>query len=322
MSKTQANEALQRAKAGKELQADEIVALLGLDENSPEAREAMAAAHEKSLRISRGRGQIWYAIGLDSSPCPNTCAFCSFSKKWRASSATWELEPEQIIELVRKNDLPGVSNIVLRTTVLFPLAELLELGAAIGPLRHAGLTANVGDLTAEDARKLARAGFRTAYHTWRLREGVDTNIPPQDRLRTISAIADSELELAALVEPVGQEHGLEELAERVIAYRAAGVALSGAMARVNIPGTPKADLPAISQRRLAQITAVIRLALDHGTHSICSHPPALEVAQAGANTVVVESGAIPRDLQVAHGSWNAFGTDDARELLAKAGYTI
>lgn len=322
MPATHVNEALRKIKMKEKLDFDDMTALLDMDENSPEANVVMMMAHAKSKAICQGKGQIWYAIGLDSAPCPNTCEFCSFSKKWRTSSETWKLEQEQVIRLVKEHDQPGVTNIVLRSTVLYPLSEILEIGIAIGPLRYAKLTVNIGDLAGGDAEKLIQSGFHTAYHTLRLGEGTDTNILPQDRLLTIKKIHQSELKLAALVEPVGREHEAKELAERIITYRDADVALCGAMARVPVPGTPKAHIPPVSQLKLALITAVIRLSLDANTHSICSHPPSIEVSQAGANTVVVESGAIPRDVAISHGSWNSFTIADAQALLTRAGYII
>lgn len=313
---------IQSALHNERLHFDQIAALLDLDENSPLVETLMAAAHAKTRKIAQNQGQIWFAIGLDSAPCPLNCSFCSFGEKWRANSLRWKLEPEQVMELIRENDQPGIANIVLRTTALFPLADLLEIGKRVMPLTHAKLTANRGDFDEDEAARLARAGFQTVYHTWRLGEGIDTQINPAARLATINTVKHSTLELAALVEPVGAEHTVTELAERIVVYRDAEVALSGAMSRVNVPGTPKENCPSITTRRLAQITAVIRLALDANTHSICSHPPGLEVVMAGANTVVVDSGAIPRDVDIAHQPWRAFTVNDARRLLRQAGYEI
>lgn len=317
-----ANKALHRAIDGEYLSFEEITALLNFDEKSVQVESLMAAAHEKAMAISGGRGQIWLAIGLDSAPCPYDCSFCAFAQKWRASTDSWRLETEQVLKLIKENDQPGVSNITLRTTAIYPFEDLLKIGALASPLKHARLTANIGDFRSDEAEKLLRSGFKTIYHAWRLGEGVDTKIHPEERLATINSIKKSNLDLAALVEPVGGEHTAEELAERIVAYRKAGAALSGAMSRVNIPGTPKADCPGISARRLAQITAVIRLALSSATHSICSHPPDPEVARAGANTVVVDSGAVPRDLNIACQPWRAFSIAEARKLLWRAGYEI
>ena len=40
----------------------------------------------------------------------------------------------------------------------------------------------------------------------RLREGKDTDIPPQRREKTLQAIAESGLDLYYCVEPIGKEH--------------------------------------------------------------------------------------------------------------------
>ena len=322
MISAQIDQILKKAQNNEPLQADALIPLLNLDENSMEAEAVRAAAYKKTKCVSGEQGFIWYAIGLDNAPCPKNCNFCSFAEKWRENCDSWQLEPDQVINLIQEHDRDGISNIVLRTTAVYPLEALLKIGKAVKPLKHAKLTANIGDFSCKDTADLLESGFTTAYHTWRLGEGVDTCIPPQIRLNTISAIQQSDLELAALIEPVGPEHSNAELIERIEAYRKASVVLGGVMARVNIPGTPKASSSQLSPLRLALLTAIVRLALGKETRAICSHPPSLEVAQAGANTVVVESGAIPRDVDVSLRPWRAFSIAEAQALLRNSGYKV
>jgi len=56
--------------------------------------------------------------------------------------------------------------------------------------------------------------------------------------------------------------------------------------------------------------------------AVCSHPPYERLAEAGANALVVEVGAIPRDKYFSFKEWQNFTVDDAKKFLAKAGYVV
>ena len=55
---------------------------------------------------------------------------------------------------------------------------------------------------------------------------------------------------------------------------------------------------------------------------ICVHPASPEALESGANVVVVETGAIPRDVDSAGDAWRGFGISEARSMLEGAGYTV
>jgi len=102
-------------------------------------------------------------------------------------------------------------------------------------------------------------------------------------------------------------------------------ALVGAMARVPVPGTPLGRLCRITDEKLAGITAVTVLALlphIEDVEIVCSHPPCRELPEAGADGLVVEVGAIPRDQHLASDVWQRFTIDDAKEWLRNAGWAI
>ncbi|MCG8403165.1 MAG: radical SAM protein, partial [Firmicutes bacterium] len=171
-----------------------------------------------------------------------------------------------------------------------------------------------------DAERLLKAGFQIAYHTLRLGEGADTRFNPQERTATLEVIKNSSLKLAYLVEPVGVEHSAEEIADTFLTGMKYGAALTGAMARVPVQGTPLGGLPAVSERRLAQVVAVTRLAAGRNAPDICVHPPAPLALEWGANLVVVENGAVPRDTGNSRDEWRCFGLGQAKELFERAGY--
>ena len=79
--------------------------------------------------------------------------------------------------------------------------------------------------------ELLQAGFQGVYHAHRLREGTDTEIPSEDRLRTLAAIRDSALDLGYCVEPIGPEHSHEELVQEMFRGKEYGAVNHAAMWR-------------------------------------------------------------------------------------------
>lgn len=65
-----------------------------------------------------------------------------------------------------------------------------------------------------------------------------------------------------------------------------------------------------------------RLAGGVRTPDICVHPPTLQALNWGANVLVVETGAVPRDVAESDTDWRAFGVEDALSLLLEAGYAL
>lgn len=313
---------LGQAAATGQCSFDDAVRLLSLAPDSADAAALRRTAHQAALAWTGGTGSIWFAVGLDGAPCPKSCSFCSFGEKWGLVGAPWRIGPEEALAVVREHDRPGVGFIVLRATDVFPLEELLELARRATPLGHAQLVANIGDFREDTGRALREAGFHMVYHALRLREGSDTGLAPAARLRTMRAARDASLELAALADPVGPEHTAEEIARSLFTHREAGATVMGAMARVPVAGTPKGGIPMISPDRLAQVTAVARLVAGPHVPFICAHPPVAEAVSSGANVVVVESGAIPRDTRRATGAWRSFAMEDAQALLEGAGFRL
>ena len=78
----------------------------------------------------------------------------------------------------------------------------------------------------------------------------------------------------------------------------------------------------LSESRLAQIIAVLRLSGGDVVKDICVHPVSLEALQSGANVMVVETGAVPRDNKLEEENWNNVDMIKARELIEKANYTL
>ena len=84
-------------------------------------------------------------------------------------------------------------------------------------------------------------GFSGIYHAVRLGEGKDTNIQVETRLETFRNAREVDLSLGTCVEPVGNEHSVEELVEKTIITRDAKPVYSGSARRIPIPNTKMAE---------------------------------------------------------------------------------
>jgi biotin synthase len=159
------------------------------------------------------------------------------------------------------------------------------------------LIANVGDFTKEQAKQLQDTGFSGIYHAVRLGEGRDTTIKVETRLKTFRHAREVGLALGTCVEPVGNEHSVEELVEKTIITRDAKPVYSGSARRIPIANTKLAKYGIVSEAKMAHILAVVRLALGYDIPGNCTHEPNVIGAAAGANLLWAETGSNPRDTE-------------------------
>jgi len=304
----------------------ELVSLLRLDKRLLVRETLRNRAKSLTFSLSAGQGHLWAAIGLDYVPCEMDCKFCSFGKSWTAVTEERRLNMDEVEEQARQFLAAGADYLVLRTSECYSIQWLQDLAGRLKPMMgsHAKLVANTGCQTEAHWRELRAAGFDGIYKTMRLREGVDTPFAPAERMDSILAAKRAGLEIFALLEPVGPEHTAQELYEVIDMLRnVIRPTLVGAMARVPVTGSPMEHLGRISDDYLADLTAIIVLAvlpaLDE-CRIVCSHPASPLLVEAGVNAMVVECGAIPRDTHFASHLWTGFTPADVWQLLEKAGY--
>ena len=130
------------------------------------------------------------------------------------------------------------------------------------------------------------------------------------------------MDLYYCCEPVGPEHSAEELVEQMFTGIEEGCFQHAAMRRVAVPGTPLSRHGQITERRLAQVVAVVALATltCPQTRNIAVHEPNLLGLAAGANVVYAESGANPRDTASDTAANRGLSVTDCREMLTEAGF--
>ncbi len=294
------------------------------DMSAEDHAKVLAAADAMTRQLSGSRGRIWASIGVDFTPCTRNCKFCSLGEEWGVHPKPYELSTGEVCDVAREYVEGGAAWIVLRTTQDFPIPRLVELAREVRRRipEHVELVVNTGEYGMEGARQLRDAGYSSVYHVVRLREGVDTVFHPADRESTIKAARQAGLGLTYLVEPLGPEHTDEEIAREAVRARQLGAAQVGAMARVPVRGTPLGGCCQVSTERLCRTVAVSRLAAGKRAKWVCVHPPTPEALRAGANILVVEAGAVPRDTGSGQGKWRGFGMAEAVDMLRSAGYEI
>jgi biotin synthase len=301
-------------------------ALWVLDTTLPEKSKSavLSAANARTRNIAGNRGRVYAAIGVDSAPCARNCAFCSHGARWGVYEKPYEMTIEEVCRRAAEIATHNPNSLTLRTTQDYGIDRLCllarEVRAVLPP--ETVLAVNTGEFAPGDCDRLLASGVGAVYHTFRLREGQDTGVTTEERLRTLSLIKDSGLDLFALVEPVGPEHTDDELVEAAFRLKEYDVNVSGVMARVPVAGTPLAKLGKADDDRLIRIAAMTRLISGPEVEAICVHPPLPAALRAGANEIVVDCGAIPRDQSDAKETWRSFDFSAAKGMLREAGFEV
>lgn len=316
---------LTAALEGKVPSREDCCHLLNLPVESLEAGLLMATADAVSRRRFGNNAILLGQIGLDTAPCPGNCRFCVFGKG-HTSMPTSRLSLEEIRRRSRLfADDGDLYALFLMTMHEFDVDRFLEVVALVRRElpSHTQIVINVGDFDAGQARQFKAAGVNGAYHVCRLREGIDTDLDPQARKKTFRVIKDAGLDFYYCCEPIGPEHTAEELVEQMFLGIEFGCFQHAAMRRVCVPGVPLSRNGQITERRLAQVVAVVTLATlgCSETRNIAVHEPNLLGLSAGANVVYAESGANPRDSQADTEKNRGLDMAACRKMLYEAGFT-
>jgi len=263
-------------------------------------------------------------IGLNLSPCPNDCSFCAFAAKNGVFKETKELPVEEIIESAIRAEADGANAIFFMTTHDYPFGKYVETSKEVRDRLkpETVMIANIGDFGHGEAKQLKDAGYTGVYHAVRMGEGRDTQIDPKVRLHTIRAAREAGLLIGTCVEPIGPEHSTEEITDKILIGREMGPCFSGAMRRINIPGSPLDRHGMISEYRLAFLVAVVRLAMGREVIGNCTHEPNLLGAAAGANLFWAEVGTNPRDTEAETSKGRGMGVKSCMELFRQADFDI
>ena len=324
LDKKRIDQAVDKCLSGHALSVNEIAALLDIPIGSQADEYMQKEARRVSSEITGDQGYLWCAVGMDYAPCSMNCEFCSFGEKWGLIDTSRHVTEDEIIDHATHYAEGGAAYIILRTTEFYDYETLL---AYVPEIRRRvpgnyKIVLNTGELDPITAQRFADSGVYGVYHACRLREGNATPFDPDERVCTMRNVASSDLSLISLVEPVGEEHTNQELAEAFSRIVSCGAVISGVIARFPVEGTPLGDKPMISEDKVAHIVAVFRLSGGRNVRDICTHPATQKIVSAGANVIVVEAGAIPRDSDFSEKEWSGINMAKARNLLTACGYSI
>jgi biotin synthase len=315
---------------GDRIDPEQALQLLKADEGSPEMYAIISAANTLTRRQYANRGEVYGTIGINLWPCPKSCAFCSFGADWNLVDSTAEFTREQVVSIAETLEDNGANAIFLMTTADYPFERYIDFARAVREAIAARmpLVANIGDFGPQEAKALVDAGFQAVYHVVRLREGTDTRISSEERLRTIRAARNAGLDLSYCVEPIGPEHSPEELVTEMFRGRQFGAVNLACMWRVPVPELPLSRLGKISESTLARTVAVTRIVAGDSIRAMGVHEPGMLPLFAGANQIYAQTaGFSPRrrpDLEETSQNQRArvaHSMNHCRDLLKEAGYS-
>ncbi len=315
---------IEKSLAGDLLTEKEIKELFNVPLFSKESLRLLWAARKKSIQVSRGIAEVHAQIGLNISPCPKNCLFCSFAAKNKVFIDSFELPIDDAISQAKQFEMENANAIYLMTTAHYPFEKYIETSKEIRQSLKADtvLIANIGDFSEAQAQELKHVGFSGIYHAVRLGEGKDTTISIKKRLQTMANAREAGLLIGTCLEPVGPEHTIDELVQKTIITREVQPVYSGAARRIPIPQTSLVPHGIVTEGHMALVLAVVRLALNDIIVGNCTHEPNLPGAFAGANLLWAEVGSNPRDTIKETEKKRGMSVKDCTRILNDAGWNV
>ena len=303
------------------LSDDEILDLLSIDTESHDFYRLVSKSNELSRLKFKNKGFVFTQIGINAEPCSKNCRFCSMGFDHYAMDSSWKKDIQTLRQELTSLQGFNFDDFFLMTTADYPTDLFLKTAKELKPLLKPGqrFVANIGDFDFGVAESLKETGFTGVYHINRLREGVDTLIPTENREKTIDALLKAGLELYYCIEPIGPEHSYEELLQEIKRARDLKIAVMAVMRRIPVPGTPLFDLGKISASELTKIVAVTNIVVNP-VRAMNVHEPTPMALLAGVNQLYAEVGANPRDIKSDTEKSRGFTPDKAWDMLSEAGY--
>ena len=316
---------MERALDGDaDLTANETAALYEAPLFSYESALVIAAGREKAARACGVKAEVHAQVGLNLAPCPGNCLFCSFASCNGVFEQAVELPIGEVIRQAQQFERDGANAVFLMATAQYPFEKFVDVCSEVRRSLDAEtvMIANFGDMSLQQAETLRDVGFAGVYHALRLGEGRDTSLDPEQRVRTMRNVREAGLRLGTCVEPVGNEHTVEELVEKTLVTRDARPCYSGAARRIPVPGTRLERFGVTSEARMAHIIAVVRLALGYEVQGNCTHEPNVIGCAAGANLLWAEAGSNPRDTLEKTEEARGMTVAQCREVLREAEWEV
>ncbi len=306
-----------------ELQNDDVLSMLNIKTSSMDYYKLLYYSLLHSKNTFGNKGYIFAQVGINAEPCSVNCRFCSMAGNNYLLPERWRRSEEYVENIVKTITQEQVSDLFLMTTADYPQIKFLQIGKIVKPLLKEGmrLVANIGDFDVSIAGKLKESGFTGVYHIVRLKEGIDTAVQPEIRIKTLEAAVSTGLELYYCIEPIGPEHTYEEILKEIMRAKEYKVAAMAVMRRTAVNGSSLSDLGEISTLELCKIAAVTNLVVKP-SRSMNVHEVSEMSLLAGINQLYAEIGANPRDTKSETENNRGYSIERTTELLKKSGYTV
>lgn len=314
---------LDNARKGKLLNKQDALVLLNIPNNSNDFYKLISFANEMTRSEYNNKGFVFAQIGLNAEPCSVNCKFCSMGKDHYSMEETWKKDIPTILSEVHNLISEGVDDLFLMTTADYPIDEILGVAKEVKKNipNHIKFIANIGDFDYNVALKLKEVGFTGVYHINRLNEGIDTDILPEVRIKTLDAIRDAGLDLYYCIEPIGPEHTYEEIADEMLRARDYNVGVMAVMRRIAVKNTPLFEKGQISSIELSKIAAATRI-VTRPCRSMNAHETTQMSLICGVNQLYAEVGANPRDTISNTEISRGLTVADVRKILLDAEYNL
>ena len=302
------------------LTKDECKYLLSFSEYSDES----IFAYDLYTRFVKERcnntAVLGVQIGVFTGPCTGNCRFCNFGKDHTMSRPY--VMPDDVLlnylkESFRFNDVPMISLMTNHDCPIDTLVHYVKLTRSNSP-KDVMIMINTGDRTYDECIELRKAGAELAYHVCRMGEGKDTDLDPETRWQTLKNLKDAGFSTATCVEPIGQEHSVDDIIDNFFRGLDMGIDAGEIALRMPVFGTPLGNMPTLTVRRYKQMMAVFGLA---SSWYKGSDPLGFDIGYVnGLNRKSAEFAGSPRDIAFKSELSAGHTLGWARKLLFSMGY--
>jgi biotin synthase len=226
----------------------------------------LKAAHEITTRFRSSQPDLCSLVNAKIHLCSEDCGFCSQSSHYKTGVKHYPLmSPEEILEEAKKSEANGVQSFCVVTSgetlndVEFE--QVLATFRLLSEKTHLRLDGSLGNLTAEQVRKLREAGMRRFNHNLQCSrefypEIVSTHTY-DERKKTLKFLAENAVEVCS-----GGILGMGETEEDRINLAFELKPFEPHCLPVNIlnprPGTPLEGQRAINPEEIIKIVAIYR----------------------------------------------------------------
>ena len=254
-----------RVLAGGSITPEEALRLSAI-EDTPSLEILSAAAHEITTKFCPPKPDLCSLVNAKSYLCSEDCGFCSQSSHYKTGVKRYPLmKPEEVLEKAQACEANGVQSFCVVTSGETlsdgEFEQVLETFKLLSAKTNLRLDGSLGNLTAEQIRKLREAGMRRFNHNLQCSrefypEIVSTHTY-EERMETLKFLDQNDVEVCS-----GGIFGMGETPEDRIRLAFELKPFDLHCLPVNIlnprPGTPLEGRQAIDPAEVVKMVAIYR----------------------------------------------------------------